>query len=983
MIMRPLHREKTAQKLGSIAIPLLWQHNHAHADAAKCRARQERMKSIMTDKSLWLTTVGALALGIGAPAMAQDDSAPQASADASAAEESGADIIVTATRRASPLSDVPIAVSAVGAAAMQNSGASDIRTLNQLAPSLLVSSTGSEANASARIRGIGTVGDNPGLESSVAVFIDGVYRSRTGAGLNELGEIERVEVLRGPQGTLFGRNASAGLINIISKAPEREFHAKGEITYGNYDYWRLSGRVTGPVGDNIALALDGVWSKRDGFYDLVDGTGNKIGDTNDRDRYFLRGQALIEPNDALSIRLIGDYTNRDESCCGAAYIEARERRPVGRGPSYSDAPFNRIAAILAGQGSVIPADPYDRNLSITPGRDYVSKLRDWGVSGEINYDFGNAKLTSITAYRDYKSRDYGDYDYNRADLLYRDPNTYRQFKTFTQELRLQGSAFSDALDWLVGGYYANERLTLQDNIRFGADYGRFAACRLMAGAGVNSNFTAQQLAACGSGLATGALITGTQANLNAGLIAALTGRGVPLPIATAQAGVISTGLGNGLRALAAIPSGAGDVASIYRQESENWALFTHNIIHLTNRLDVTLGLRYTRERKRFSADLNNNNATCAALQPGLAPLATSAALGSAATLAGGILTLGCLGNGSTTLNALDLNDRISDGEFSGTAVVSWKPIDDLLLYGSYSKGYKAGGFNLDRFQLGSTGLNVVPAVFAPRTNADVTSLRFAAEKVDAFEVGLKINQRKWSANIAAFRQEFKNFQLNTFNGTSFVVQNINGCDGALTAARTCASDDVAPGLISQGVELEASVSPARNLRVSGGFTWSRAKFANRLVGSSDGRVPLDPALFLLPGAINSNAPQSVTTASIAWTPEIGSSGLSALFYIDGRMNSGFNTGSDLFPEKYQDGFSVFNARVGIRGKDQRWAIEFWGQNIFNTDYTQVAFSSPLQSSSPATSTTGQFAQGAPMANQLISAYLAEPRTYGITLRGSF
>ena len=942
----------------------------------------------MTDKSLWLTTVCAAALGMAAPALAQEGGAANAAPQV-AAEEPGADIIVTATRRASPLSDVPIAVSAVGAQAMQNSGASDIRTLNQLAPSLLVSSTGSEANASARIRGIGTVGDNPGLESSVAVFIDGVYRSRTGAGLNELGEIERVEVLRGPQGTLFGRNASAGLINIISKAPEKTFHAKGEVTYGNYDYWRLSGRVTGPIADGIALALDGVWSKRDGFYKLVDTTGAKVGDTNDRDRYFLRGQALIEPNDALSIRLIGDYTNRDESCCGAAYIEARERRPAAGG-GYTTAPFNRIAAILAGQGSTIPAGPYDRELSITPGRDYVSKLKDWGVSGEVNYDFGGAKLTSITAYRDYKSRDYGDYDYNRADLLYRDPNTYRQFKTFTQELRLQGSAFGEVLDWLVGGYYANEKLTLEDNIRFGADYGRFAACRLMAGAGgvpsgpPGRSYTAQELAACGSGLATQTFINGTQGALNSGLTAALIARGVPPATAAAQAGAISTGLGNGLRALAAIPSGTGDVASLYHQKSENWALFTHNIINITKRLDLTLGLRYTHESKRFSADFNNNNATCAALQSSALPgIATNTALGSAATLAGGILTLGCLGNGSTTLNALDLNDRISDGEFSGTAVLSWKPIDDLLLYGSYSKGYKAGGYNLDRFQLGSTGLNAIPAVFAPRTNADVTSLRFAAEKVDSFEVGLKYSQPKWSANIAAFRQEFKNFQLNTFNGTSFVVQNINGCDSALSAARTCDSGDVGPGLISQGVELELSATPARNFRVSGGFTYARAKFANRLVGSSDGSVPLDPALFLLPGSINSNAPTAVTTASIAWTPEIGSSGLSALFYVDGRMTSDYNTGSDLFPEKRQDGYAIMNARLGIRGKDQRWAVEFWGQNIFNQDYTQVAFSSPLQSSSPATSTTGQFASGAPMANQLISAYLAEPRTYGITLRGSF
>ena len=933
----------------------------------------------MTNKSLWASTAAVIALVMGATgAQAQDVAAPQA-----AAEQDAAEIIVTATRRASPLSDVPIAVSAVSAQAMQNSGASDIRTLNQLAPSLLVSSTGSEANASARIRGIGTVGDNPGLESSVAVFIDGVYRSRTGAGLNELGEIERVEVLRGPQGTLFGRNASAGLINIISKAPEQTFSAKGEITYGNYDYWRLSGRVTGPIADGIALSLDGVWSKRDGFYKLVDTAGTTVGDTNDRDRYFLRGQALIEPNDDLSIRLIGDYTNRDESCCGAAYTEARERRPAAGG-GYTDAPFNRIAAILAGQGSVIAADPYDRELTITPGRDYVSKLKDWGVSGEINYDLGGVKLTSITAYRDYKSSDYGDYDYNRADLLYRDSNTYRQFKTFTQELRAQGSAFGDALDWLVGGYYANERLTLQDNIRFGADYGRFAACRLMAGSGVNSNFTAQQLAACGSGLATQPLIAGTQANLNAGLTAALINAGLPAAVAAGQAGAISTGLGNGLRALAAIPSGTGDTGSIYRQKSENWAIFTHNIIHVTNRLDLTLGLRYTHESKRFSADLNNNNATCAAFQSSALPgLATNPALGSAAALAGGILTLGCLGNASTSLNALDLNDKISDGELSGTAVLSWKATDDLLLYGSYSKGYKAGGFNLDRFQLGSTGLNAIPAVFSPRSNADVASLRFAAEKVDAFEIGLKYSQPKWSENVAAFRQEFKNFQLNTFNGTSFVVQNINGCDSALSAARTCGSDDVGPGLISQGVELEMTATPARNFRVTGGFTYAEAKFASRLVGSGDGSVPLDPALFLLPGSINSNAPKMVTTASAAWTPDIGTSGLSALFYVDGRMTSDFNTGSDLFPEKNQDGFTVVNARVGLRGPNQRWAIEFWGQNIFNQDYTQVAFSSPLQSSSPATSTTGQFAQGAPMANQLISAYLAEPRTYGITLRGSF
>ena len=217
-------------------------------------------------KSAWMLSAGLFALAT--PAVAQDntqktgESGPLQEAgevnpnrDVTATDEvaetgMGEEIVVTAQGRVQVLQDVPIAVSAVSAEALQNSGASDIRALNQLAPSLLVSSTGNEANGSARIRGIGTVGDNPGLESSVAVFVDGVYRSRTGVGLNELGEIERIEVLRGPQGTLFGRNASAGIINIFSKKPNlNRMEGYGEATYGNYDFLRLGGGITGPIGD--------------------------------------------------------------------------------------------------------------------------------------------------------------------------------------------------------------------------------------------------------------------------------------------------------------------------------------------------------------------------------------------------------------------------------------------------------------------------------------------------------------------------------------------------------------------------------------------------------------------------------------------------------------------------------------------------------------------------------------------------------------
>ena len=238
--------------------------------------------------------------------------APQ---DAQEDSVANGDIIVTATRRSEALSDIPLAVSAVTAASLQNSGATDIRALNQLSPSLLVSSTSSEAGAGgARIRGIGTVGDNPGLESSVATFIDGVYRNRAGVGLTELGAIDRIEVLRGPQGTLFGRNASAGLISVITAKPSFNFGAEGEASYGNFDYFRVAGGVTGPITEQLAARLDGVYLKRDGY--LRDVVSNRT--INGRDRYLVRGQLLFQPNDDFSIRLIGDYSDRKEECCGAA-----------------------------------------------------------------------------------------------------------------------------------------------------------------------------------------------------------------------------------------------------------------------------------------------------------------------------------------------------------------------------------------------------------------------------------------------------------------------------------------------------------------------------------------------------------------------------------------------------------------------------------------------------------------------------------------
>ena len=953
-------------------------------------------------KSIWLLSAGFVA--ISTPAFAQDtqgstattaegptEAAAVAPADAEDAPQEQDSIIVTATRRSEALSDVPLAVSAVSGDTMQNSGAVDIRGLNQVSPSLLVSSTSSEAGAGvARIRGIGTVGDNPGLESSVAVFIDGVYRSRTGVGLTELGQVDRVEVLRGPQGTLFGRNASAGLIHVITAKPRFEREIYGEATLGNYDFARVELGATGPVTETIAARIDAIWMKRDGFMEDVIGGG----DYNDRNRYMLRGQLLYQPNDDLSVRLIADYANRNEQCCAAATLPAEDKQRTSIQdyvslPSTMERIIEGLTSVRDGSHGVVVDDAFDRDIALTPGRSYNSDVEDYGVSLEANYDFGGAQLTSISAYR---SNDYErgqDADFNNLDILYRDGSggSYNKFKTFTQELRLQGELWGGRLDWLVGGYYAHEKLKVRDNLSYGDDYSQFANCIVansFAGSFINSGNPG--LVGLGNALIDPSNPTCFNPAAAAGLAPF-----IPAASATAFAafarlggfaggGFTNSGFTNLGIALGAGPvsfSGVG-IDDLYDQTSNNWALFTHNIFEITNGLKLTVGLRYTHERKELEADLTDNNNICAVF--------------SGTTLA----SLPCVIPRAPGGN-FSFDDDKTEHKFSGTAVLSWKPIDSILMYASYSKGYKAGGFNLDRSALTrqtvinpSTGASVAGAVTGAASGAD---LQFDPELNDAFELGFKYDGPGIDVNLALFRQDFKDFQLNTFNGINFEVENVNSCsalnvtngDTDVSAATGSCTGKPRSGVRSQGLEIEVFTRPFRNASFNLGMTYSHARYRNNLVGASG--EPLSPALFQLSNKQVSNASELVTTASFGWTPPIGSSGMRGLFYIDGRQMSDFNTGSDLDVEKRQKGFGIINGRIGLHGPNERWGVELWAQNLLDTKYKQVAFDMPVQG--------GCTEQGAligacgVLANytiptrsqQLYGAFLGEPRTFGITLRG--
>jgi outer membrane receptor protein involved in Fe transport len=257
-----------------------------------------------------------LCLGAGLSALTVFSSTAFAQEDAEEETRTLQAVTITATKREQTLQDVPIAVSVIGEDVIEKAEIVDLGDLQSIVPSLRVGQLQSSANTNFVIRGFGNGANNAGIEPSVGVFIDGVYRSRSASQISDLPNIQRVEVLRGPQSTLFGKNASAGVISVVTKKPSFEPEGAVEGTISNFKGYRVGGYYTSPITDTLAFSLSGNYNVRDGYVDDI-GDGP---DTNERNRYGLRGELLFEPSENLSLRLIGDYDQIDEICCAAVNV---------------------------------------------------------------------------------------------------------------------------------------------------------------------------------------------------------------------------------------------------------------------------------------------------------------------------------------------------------------------------------------------------------------------------------------------------------------------------------------------------------------------------------------------------------------------------------------------------------------------------------------------------------------------------------------
>lgn len=623
------------------------------------------------------------------------------------------EVVVYAQKREQSMLEVPISVSSYSAQALDRAQVRDVGDLQQMDPSLSVNASTGASETIFAIRGIGTAGNNTGLEQSVGVFIDGVYRGRPGAALSDYVDVEGIEVLKGPQGTLFGRNTSAGVISVRTAPPSFDRAGGIDVSAGDLGYFQTRAFATGALLDEVlAYRLSGTYQDKDGY--IRDEHLGK--DYNDRDRYSVRGQLLWDIDDTKSLRLIGDLSESNELCCASV--------PVFQGEAV-----NMIAAVggrtLPGKSGTyggMPGayvDAFDRKTLTNSG--VRNDTKDWGVSAEFTWEFQRTELTVIGSYRGFEDSAFNDADATNIDLLSQD----KQQKIDEQSLEIRlASTGSQTIDWMAGVFYFNQDIDYKHPLYFGDDTRAYYD----------------------------ALFTMNPA--------------IGLPVVSA----IEAGLGIPAGTYLA----ADDYASTTTDyNSASLALFGQATWNINDQLAVTLGLRYSEEEKTGKYHWEGNNPyaqlSLSDLELGLTNALTPV-LGSAiAGIYAGVLSPFAqqLQFGS---RYNDFTSRYEDDNFSGNVSINYRWTDQFSTYARFAQGYKAGGLNMDRTAGGAIGGQPDADPGLPLFDPEEVESFEVGLKSRWMDGRLELN-------AALFYQTLENFQANTFDGLTFVVRNAAEVEG--------------------------------------------------------------------------------------------------------------------------------------------------------------------------------------------------------------
>ncbi len=816
-----------------------------------------------------LLAVSGIALSTSA-AMAQDAAAP---ADTGYRPASGIETVTTQAQKIETnIQSTPVAVTSISGEVLQRSFAQDLRDLSKNTPNVMMEPVGAFQNASAFfIRGFGSTDIESATDPGVGIFVDGIYQARTSTGLSDMLDVAAVEVLRGPQGTLFGRNTIVGAVLLNHNAPDvNEFDFKGGVTAGNYGRLDVKGVINVPIVEGVAaFRLAAKSTNFDGFYrNTVDGKpygGN--------DRITLMPSFRVE-GENWDATLRGEYARiRDDSYANMQYSQCPGTAANPSAPNiggFQTVPLiNYVYKGTQGLADACGRSPSKEGFTVahenTSGRG--SNFDIWGLTGEINYTIPDVgTITYVGGYRDAQEDVYNDFD--ATDLpIYMTRRQQDHWQT-SHEIRF-ASDFSDSFDFVAGLYYFKQKYYMeQDTYGWIFDPG-FAPT---------------------FGAALGQRLNGT---------------------------------GNPAALLNTLDAGAGGFGAT-TQTNNSWAAFINANYHITDRLTVVGGLRYTEETKNFE--------TCA-------PAAINDRVNRLCNTTPNLM-------GSTYYNSA-LSLAPGDNSWSNVSPkvgLNWQATDELFTYASWTRGFRSGGFN------GRCGTPFSCAPFDPET-ADSYEIGFKWDPLDALRI-----------NLTGFWLEYKNQQV------TLIRQSPAASGGGNETVTANAGQARA-----KGIELEVTAVPTEGLKLWGtlGFLDAkRTQFCADVDGigvfpgapsascnPSDviqvpdpnypnggyGYYPVDASGLPLP-----RAPKWTLSAGFSYEIPVGDMGFLE-FAADWRFTSrSLQTAAGIPPgstagvlnfdgtlvSPWRDKAHVFNASVTFNEIDNRYRVSFFVKNITNEHYIQ-------------------------------------------------
>ena len=834
------------------------------------------------------------------------------------------EIIVTAQNRAQNSQDVPVALDAFTGDMLQRSSIKTMRDLAGMTPSLASFQSQSAGFSSWGIRGLNTSSQNFGLESAVGSYVDNVYRARQSAISNQLVDIEAVEILRGPQGTLFGKNTSAGAINIRTVAPSHDRNGFFEIVGGDLGLVNVNaGANMSLIEDVLAIRGTVFVSERDGFVkNLSDPNGPKL---NDRDRQGGRFQMMFTPSENTSMRLIADYSEVDEICCAALTKMNNFLDYTGKTPG-SDS----VIGVALGQPVMLAKDFNKQEVYLTHAPS--STAEDKGISLEINRDYENFTLTSVSAIRNFDTNDFIDADFGAAKIL-TDRNILEQ-SSFSQELRFSGDfAGANGRDghYQFGAYYYSQDMDNNSKLTAGIHATPF----------LNADPT---LTAAVDALA--GLHAGTNATLIAGAKAATPG------ITDAQAAAFAAANNPfPVGAASSFPDGS-FARDVMKQKHKSYAFFGQVDIPVQDKWTLTAGMRYTNEEKTMNGTFTNSTMggvpDIVSTAPGsilwtLGALAKGASI-PPATLLSTLAPLYAPGWGLYTQPSLAPhaaeNAKLDDHRVTGNVKVAYQPNDDMLIYSSYSTGYKAGGTNTDRLGPG------LEYVFLPETNEVLE----AGAKLDLSDT-LRLNMAAWKMNV-------DNLQVSTFAGNAFNLSNAGRTEASggeidLTWAPT--------EYFSLDMAYSQVVATAKDFQ--GASCWIASPFQTGKIDPGAGTAAGNADVTSCDHSGLSKAePENRLFVGLTQGFKLGDT--AGYLRLEHQSVSESDTLGSGDPLHFRPSFTFANARLGFIFEELNSEVAIWVRNATDERFYESVFNTPVQSGN-------------------LRAYTTEPRTWGVNFRINF